>query len=223
MTSSPKKDLIILVADKSMECAIKGLLGRPQALGIRPITWDVYTHVWRDPGCRSQGVNFLRTFIHSHQCCMILHDKEGCGEETKSRATLELELESKLAASGWKNASVIVMDPELESWVWSVSPHVGNVLGWKDNTNKIRDWLCQRGFIRGDDIKPRRPKEAMEAVLRFTRKAKSSSLFTQLAENVSFERCVDPAFIKFKKILTIWFPIQAIQLRNVEGTSEIVN
>lgn len=34
---APGKDLIALVADKNMEHALRGLLNRPQSLGIHPL------------------------------------------------------------------------------------------------------------------------------------------------------------------------------------------
>ena len=36
-----RKDLVVLAADKDMEYALKGLLSRPQALGIRKIEVDI--------------------------------------------------------------------------------------------------------------------------------------------------------------------------------------
>lgn len=39
-----KKDLIVLVADKDMEHALKGLLARPAALGIRSVNADILVH-----------------------------------------------------------------------------------------------------------------------------------------------------------------------------------
>jgi hypothetical protein len=45
----------------------------------------------------------------------------------------------------------------------------------------------------------------MQEVLRITRKKRSSSLYMQLAEQVDFSGCVDPAFIKLRDILKLWF------------------
>ena len=47
------KDLVILVADKTMEFTIRGGLERGQALGIRPIAFDVRQHPNRDGGART--------------------------------------------------------------------------------------------------------------------------------------------------------------------------
>ena len=203
-----KKDLIVLVADKNMEFAVKGLLARPHALRIRPIEEKLYQHPWRDAGCRSNGVNFLRPFINQFHHALLMFDKEGCGQETRSCVDLESSLEADLASSGWDNrASAIVINPELENWVWSDSPHVDNVLGWQGKQPNLRNWLLNAAFLIAGQQKPDRPKEAMEAALRVSKKARSSSLFLQLAQNVSFERCDDPAFLKFKTTMSSWFPV----------------
>jgi len=41
------KDLVVLVADKNIEFAVKGLLSRPRALGVRPITSDFFVHPYQ--------------------------------------------------------------------------------------------------------------------------------------------------------------------------------
>ena len=54
-----KKDLVALVADKDdkdIEHALKGLLSRPQSLGIRKVTADVLVHPRHESGlCRNWG------------------------------------------------------------------------------------------------------------------------------------------------------------------------
>ena len=54
------KDLIVLVADKNMQYAVKGALERPESLGIRNITFEIITHTNRDPGVRKTGAELLR-------------------------------------------------------------------------------------------------------------------------------------------------------------------
>jgi hypothetical protein len=38
------------------------------------------------------------------------------------------------------------------------------------------------------------------------RKGRSSAIFFELAQRVSVNRCIDPAFLKFKNTLRQWFP-----------------
>lgn len=53
------KDLVILVPDKNIEFALRGALGRPEALAIRPISHEFRTHMGRDGGARTTGVDVL--------------------------------------------------------------------------------------------------------------------------------------------------------------------
>lgn len=115
-------------------------------------------------------------------------------------------MESRLSQSGWgERASVVVPDPELETRVWSDSPQVSEVLGWAGKQPDLVTWLISKRLLAPDEIKPDRPKEAMDLALREVRKSKSSALFQQLAQSVSLERCGDPAFLKLKNILRRWF------------------
>ena len=75
------EDLVILVADKQMEFAIRGLLGRYRALGIRQITYAIYRHPNSDPGCRLESDSFLRSFHSNFRYALVLFDRDGCGAE----------------------------------------------------------------------------------------------------------------------------------------------
>ncbi|MCB0571155.1 MAG: hypothetical protein KDC66_15380 [Phaeodactylibacter sp.] len=119
---------------------------------------------------------------------------------------LDIEVEKSLYTNGWSptNASVISIDPEVEKWMWIRSPHVANALGWQDHT-VLFDWLIANKFMGASDIKPARPKEAMEAVLKTVRKPRSSSIYGSIAEKASWKHCTDPAFLKLIDVLTNWF------------------
>lgn len=201
------KDLVVLVADRNIEYAIKGLLERPRALRIRSVGFNIYKHPENDPGCRSHGVDFLRPFANQYHHALLVFDKAGCGREAMSRSDIENRLEIDLSAAGWgSRAATVVIDPEVENWVWSDSPHVDSVLGWEGKQPPLRSWLLTQGFLSGGGSKPSQPKEAMDAALRQAQIPHSSSLFLQIAKRVSFERCDDPAFLKLKTTLTAWFP-----------------
>jgi hypothetical protein len=207
MTSlPPEKDLVVLAADGQMEFAVKGLLTRGCALGFREVSVDIHVHPAKDPGCFLRGHDFLRAFHRQYRHAIVLFDREGCGREDNPREALEQELEERLSSSGWGDrAAVIVLDPELEIWVWSDSPEVDAVLGWTDRTPCLTDWLQAAGYSTSGQTKPRRPKEALEQALRSVRKGRSSAIFFQLAQRVSVNRCTDPAFLKFKATVQRWF------------------
>jgi hypothetical protein len=200
------KDLVVLVADGDMEQALRGLLGRPQALGIRPIAYEIIRHPQRDPGCRQEGQRLLQPYRQQYRHALVVFDWEGSGGEATEPASLEQQVQQRLADAGWENdAAVVVLNPELESWVWSDSPQVARVLGWSESSDALRTWLTEKGFLKALETKPVRPKEAVEAVLRHARKPRSAAIYRELADKVSLQRCSDPAFAKLQSILREWF------------------
>jgi len=218
MSNEPAtRDLLVLVADRNMEMAVRGVLGRRKSLGIRQVTVDVRRHPEHDYGCRQGGVEFLSVFIGQYQHALLVFDREGCGQDEDSAEQIESELQGVLAGAGWGNrASVIVPDPELEIWVWSESPHVETELGWSGRRPSLREWLCERGFLEAGQVKPARPKEALEAALREVGKSRSSALFGALAERVSLRKCEDRAFLKLRRILGDWFSAESAVLQGSE-------
>lgn len=205
MTAGPK-DLILLVADLDIEQTMRGLLGNPERLGIRSITWEIRRHPERDSGCARHSTEFLRLFYKQFSHALVLFDHEGSGKEAATREVVERELEDELTRSGWRPgaARVVALDPEIEAWVWSPSVHVAKELGWRD-WELLKEWLMERGLLSVDTSKPRRPKEAMRAVLKDRSLPVSASRFRKLAERVSHRRCDDPSFIKLRETLHEWF------------------
>ena len=203
----PRKDLVVLAADKNIEFTIRGLLNsRTAALGIRPVAFDVYPHPERDPGCRLKAHEFLRVSLASDEHALVLFDRAGCGKEGVGRAALEREVEERLAASGWTaRAAAIVMDPELEAWVWADSLHVERIVGWAGSSGSLRGWLEGERFWETGAPKPHDPKGAVERALYRARKPRSSALYQRLAEQVGFSTCADPAFQKMRSTLQAWF------------------
>ncbi len=201
------KDLVILAADSNIESTLEGLLSRTPSLHIHPIQYKINVYQKRtDPGCYKRAHDFLRPFMKQYHYALVMFDREGCGHENLTREQLETSVEEQLYQSGWKNrAAAIVFDPELEIWVWSDSPHVATILGWKQQYSPLKNWLITQEFLSEDEVKPARPKEAMVAVLKTVSKKRSSKIYRQLAEKVSLERCSDPAFLKLKQTLQSWF------------------
>jgi hypothetical protein len=201
-----EKDLIVLTADGNAEAAIRGILSRHKSLGIRPISADFHTHPRHDPGVLGNCHEFLRAFAQDYAHALVFMDREGCGAEEFNRVDLEGRLLDSLRRTGWEDrAEAIVFDPELDIWVWSDSPWVEKALGWKDRAPGLRAWLFSQGFLNAGDIKPVRPKEALEEALRIAREPRSSSVYGQLAQHISLNRCQDAAFVKLKNVLALWF------------------
>lgn len=202
-----KRDLIVLVADSNMKAALQGILGRSDSLRIRQVTFQILVHPERDAGCRLRGWELLRTQQRDYHYSLLAFDREGCGAEASSRMDLEAEAERQLAEAGWAGRSAaIVINPELDAWMWSDSPHLDDILGWQGRQPSLREWLEKRGQLVAGETKPARPKETLEAAVKAARKARSSALYREVAERVSLERCTDPAFSKLRVTLRHWFP-----------------
>lgn len=201
------KDLVLLVADRNMEFTLRGLLGRPEALEIRPVTFDLYVHPRHDPGCLNEAHDFLRPLNRDYERALVLFDQQGCGREHTPLETLCEDVRERLARSGWdQRADVVILAPELEVWVWSASPHVEACLGWAGRQPSLRVWLAENEHWPPGTPKPPQPKEAMEAALRQVRTPRSSAIYRELAQQVSLQGHGEPAFLRLVAVLQRWFP-----------------
>lgn len=190
------KHLVVLVADHNMEHAVLGLLQRPGDLGISEIQFDIWVHPQRDPGVYRRAHEFLRPFLRQYRYALVLLDKEGCGAENRETEQVRSEIQGRLEQNGWKGrCQVVVIDPELDIWVWSKDPHVARVLNI--SSHELEE-LLQHG-------KPSSPKETLESILEAKRIPRSSALYRELASKVTFARCTDQAFRSFWETLQRWF------------------
>ncbi|GAB4128036.1 MAG: hypothetical protein Kow001_23030 [Acidobacteriota bacterium] len=196
------KDLICLVADKNMEAAMTEILKRHESLGIREITAEVVVHPRRDPGVFREGVEFVHPLQDKYLHGLLLLDAAWEGAPPHLQEQLEGEL-ARASLDDWARA--IVIDPELEAWVWGGSPHVEEALGWSGRRPALRAWLEQNGLWAAEAAKPREPKTAVERALWQVRKPRSSAIYRTLAQKASVEQCRDSAFLRLRRTLREWF------------------
>lgn len=200
--------LVVLVADRNMYCSVSGILKRPHSLGIKDIHQycTIKVHPHHDPGCLRQSDSFLSVFRADFSHALVIFDRVGCGKETKNRETLESEVEDRLSRAGWENCSAaVVIDPELENWVWAPSRHLPEAVGWEGDYSSMKEWVAEEGFAFGPHGKPTKPKEAFERILYRCKVPRSSDLYQTLASKVSLEHCTDASFIKFRNTIQEWF------------------
>ena len=55
------------------------------------------------------------------------------------------------------------------------------------------------------DLKPGKPKEALEAALRLSKTPRSSAIYYEISSSASYRECIDPAFEKFINTIQQWF------------------
>ena len=201
------KDLWVLVADADIEATIGTLSTcRQQSLGIRKIEFTITRHPDRDPGCRRKAATMARGFRKDHNHALVHFDKNGSGDESSNRSDIQIAVEKDLYQGGWQNKSkAIVMEPELEAWVWSASNNVGRILGW-ERTETLREWLRDHQLWLDGETKPPDPKSAMKRAVRERRIRLNSTTFGDLARKVGLKTCKDPAFREMVATLQGWFP-----------------
>ncbi len=201
------KDLVCVVADKQIAATLDELLLRPRALGIRSVEAAILVHPHHDPGCYARPADLLRGYRHAAEHALIVLDHAWEGVPAASGAALEALIDEKLEEAGIADwAAPVVIEPELEAWVFSSSPHVPDVLGWKRSWSTIREALEERNLWPAADAKPIDPKAAIEYILGRTGKSRSASLFRRLARKVNTTGCRDRAFLRLKDLLQGWFP-----------------
>lgn len=200
-----KGDLVVVVADGGIEQAIRGMLTRPQALGIRPLNGVEFPKLKeQDGGTYARGHELAALYRDTHEHALIVFDLDWEGRPSNDPAVLEATVEGALAAEWGPRGRCVVINPELEVWVWSDSPHVATSLGW-GGMPELKQWLGTKGLWNAADLKPADPKKAYLAAIEAKRVQKSNANFHSLAETVSFTRCQDRSFRRLRDILRTWF------------------
>lgn len=213
-----KRPCVILVADSNMAAAFRGFFGRKQwhlSLGCSSFDFNpeigadlIVDEGGNDPGVYNKGHELLRPYQRSHTRALVVLDCEWGGSPGK--VEIEAGITQSLIESGWAEdaVKVIVIDPELENWLWQDKPQVADVLRYRGQ-KPLRQLLADNGLWPQDAPKPPRPKETAEWVLKQTRQPRSSSIYEKLAGGISIKGCTDAAFVDLHVALRTWFPVGA--------------
>jgi hypothetical protein len=138
------KSLVVLTADKSMRLCVEAILGRAGELGLRLAADDylVLADGGQDPGVFRRGHESLRSQLNQYHHAILMCDRDGAGAGELTRDAMEAQMETRLAQNGWQERSAaVVIEPELENWIWVDSAHLDNVLGWQGRQPALREWL----------------------------------------------------------------------------------
>lgn len=208
------RDCLFLVADKNMEGMLKGFFSRHafrHTIGCGHFDFDLrqdllVAHGQNDPGLYTRANEFLQPYAGTHRHAVVIVDAEWGGSPGED--AISQRLNAHLVNAGWLDDSgcAVVIAPELENWVWQDSPHVCTALGFDDAFAVLRAKLEDKGFWQPNEVKPGRPKEAVEWALRQSKKGRSSAIYQQLAMKVTARGCTDQAFHTLRNALLRWFP-----------------
>ena len=102
---------------------------------------------------------------------------------------LENQLDAALSEEWGSDAKAIVIEPEVDIWMWGAETHIREVVDWHSQAG-IRGRLAHDSdFYFSAHGKPERPKEALEAVFRHAQLPRSSAHYEALARRLSLARC----------------------------------
>lgn len=197
------RDLIICVPDKSIEYSLLAGLSRFESLGTRPFDFEIRVHTGRDGGVRKDGVSLVNLLRYHFSHALIVFDYEGSGAINASN--IEREIDNLLAQTWGQCGKAIVIEPEVDIWMWGSDTSLASVVSWNRDT-RIRDWITEKGFELDSLNKPRRPKEALQFLLRETGKKKSAVNYKKIAESIGLGKCQDDSFLRMRNTLREWFP-----------------
>ena len=209
-------DIVFLVADLSMQEALRGFLTRHDFhrdynLGIRPFKFDppqdlFYAAGLNDPGLYTDGHNILAPFQRTHHRAIVIQDAEWDG--SPGAVAICADLTAKIVATGWSENRfrVLCIEPELENWIWQRNNRVAAPLGFA-SVDEMIAVVRAVGFEWPDGhSKPFRPKEALEAVVRRRGIGLSSAVHRSITATVSLKACQCPALLRLREALQQWFP-----------------
>lgn len=201
-------DLVVLLPGKDEHQTLSTLLDqRHRDLGIRPLRTEILVHYRRDSGCFREAQDILRPYHRRARHAVVLFDHHGSGQEATSAADVEADVEARLRANGWDDRSLaVVIEPELEAWLWIDYETVAQVLSWRVEDTDLRAWLTKAGVWPPPDAKPLQPKVAFQEALRQARQRRSSAIYGELARRLPLANCQDRGFGRLRTRLVEWFP-----------------
>ena len=209
MKPQAPRDLLLFVADDDMARVLSALLClRRRALRIRHIDFGLMVHPGHDPALRKRAHEDLRGAPARYRSAIVLLDREGSGAESQDPEALEADIEARLVASGWPpgSATAVVVNPELEAWVWGQTDRVARILGLAHK--ELLRVLAPFGL--DETGKVQKPKSALRAVLRrlHPRRPRSPAVLAEIAARLGrLDDCHDRAFRKLLRVLREWSPL----------------
>ena len=116
------------------------------------------------------------------------------------------EFLQNLHANGWAQdrCSVIVIDPELEIWLWQDNANVAQAIGFTGPS--LRQHLQQVGKWPVGAAKPLDPKKTIQRFITGHKGLNTKVIYSRIARSVSVAGCTDLAFQSFAGTLRGWFP-----------------
>ena len=209
------RPLGFFVADKNMEASLRGLFSRSewhQSIGctrVDVMPSDVrVASGYADPGLYAHAAELLRSESGIYERIVVMVDAEW--EGSPGPLLIKERIRDHIVKAGWHAESglALVIDPEVDVWLWTRTDHTARALGWPD-WRTLKSALEAKSLWLPTSKKPTRPKEAAEWALREKKQARSSIVYQRFASSVGLGRCTDPSFLELRAALQKWFPVES--------------
>lgn len=205
------RPLVILVADGTMQAVFRSFFRRErffETLGCADFDFrpdDVFHNPQHtDGGLYQRAQELLRPYLTTHHRALVVLDRQFGAE--KPAAQVRADMLQRLSRSGWQDrVDVIVIDPELEVWLWQDNPNIVRFLRYSGN---LRSDMIRSGDWPSDALKPRDPKALFARLIRSGRAGTPMAVYSLIAANVSIKGCLDPSFLAMRDRLRAWFPAE---------------
>jgi len=203
--------LFCIVADRNMKAVVEELIPRVRNMDGLSFAFrfsDVIVHPRHDPGCYWEGPELIadRVQADSRLYGMLLLDFAWEGHSHRCPEEMQQHLQQRMERAG-QRALAVVLDPELEEWVFVRSPRAIEAMGWTD-WNEAKRVLQEAGLWKKECTKPEDPKKAMEVLLRSKGIPRSSSVYREIARFAGLKHCRSRSFTRIRMALQRWFSIQ---------------
>lgn len=216
-----KRDVVFHLADRNMEAGCRAFFARDDwhytlGCGRFDIDSDSNSDIFRKGGQTDGGLwkhahTNLTPFKDLYDHAVIVLDADF--EPHPGVDALHADISANMTAAGWLADSfcVVVIDPELEAWLWAPNLNVAKAFG-HESFPKLKAALVQENLWTSSNPKPDDPKKARDRAVKLGGKITGGPLFKGVFGGISkraCDRCVEPGFNALRHALQTWFPVQA--------------
>ena len=236
------KPLLLFVADSECAGTLRGFFERPKfhtSLGCGPIEvdgvvfnpeQDIRVHPGHDPGMWTDPHTVLQAEHKNFQHAFIILDAAWDGAPPAEQIVSDIEGLVQARAS-WERSrfEVILIQPELEAWIWQRNPHVAEAFEFTGCDAELWTFLASQAlrldkerkkhrFVPANPLaqlppawptnqaKPENPKGLVEALAHLCQSGPTSGIFNEISSTISVRGCKDLAFLRLRDTLRRWFP-----------------
>jgi hypothetical protein len=211
-------DVIFHLADEHMEKGLKAFFSRDDwhfALGCHRFEVDPRSEndLYRVPGHTDPGIwkhagENLRPFRDQYRYAVIILDADF--DPYPGAEVLRADISADMIKAGWapERFAVIVIEPELEAWLWAPNQNVATAFG-HDSFDQLRGRLERENLWTPGQPKPNDLKRARDRAARLGGKKTGGPIFKGVFSEISnraCNHCVEPGFVAMRAALQGWFP-----------------